>query len=91
VAGKLSLCVGMPVMIKNNDATELCITKGQDGTVAGWQESYDEHGQRVLDTHYVPLATGCRGWGEGLIMHKVGGREILCIMRFMHPGILPTA
>ena len=25
--GKLSLCIGMPVMLQNNDATELCITK----------------------------------------------------------------
>src|SRR4051794_29267126 len=24
--GKVSLCLGMPVMIRNNDATELCIT-----------------------------------------------------------------
>jgi len=23
--GKLSLCIGMPVIIRNNDATELCI------------------------------------------------------------------
>ena len=27
----------MPVMIRNNDATELCITKGQEGFVVGWQ------------------------------------------------------
>ena len=32
-AGKLSLCFGMLVMIQNNDATELCITKGQEGFV----------------------------------------------------------
>jgi hypothetical protein len=37
VPGKLSLCVGMPVMIRNNVATELCITKGQEGFVYGWQ------------------------------------------------------
>ena len=29
IPGKLSLCIGMPVMIRNNDATELCITKGR--------------------------------------------------------------
>jgi hypothetical protein len=34
--GKLSLCIGMPVMLRNNDTTELCITKGQEDTVAGW-------------------------------------------------------
>ena len=39
--GKLSLCIGMPGMIRNNDATELCITKGQ--------------GQHVLDTLFIKL------------------------------------
>ena len=38
--GKLSLCLGMPIMIRNNDATELCITKGQEAGqeayVVGW-------------------------------------------------------
>jgi len=34
---KLSLCIGMPVIIRNNDATELCTTKGQEGHVLGWQ------------------------------------------------------
>jgi len=29
IPGKLSLCIGLPVMIRNNDATELCITKGK--------------------------------------------------------------
>ncbi|EAU84997.2 hypothetical protein CC1G_04093 [Coprinopsis cinerea okayama7 len=36
VAGRLILCLGMPVCIRYNVATELCITKGQEGTVAGW-------------------------------------------------------
>ena len=34
--GKLALCIGMPVMIRHNDATELYITKGQEGTVLGF-------------------------------------------------------
>jgi hypothetical protein len=41
--GKLPLCIGMPVMIRNNDATELCITKGQEGFVAGWQDKLGPH------------------------------------------------
>jgi hypothetical protein len=28
VLGKLSLCIGLPVMLHHNDAIELCITKG---------------------------------------------------------------
>ena len=34
VPDKLTLCIGMPVMIRYNITTELCITKGQEGTVA---------------------------------------------------------
>ncbi|KAJ6626262.1 hypothetical protein B0H10DRAFT_2161576 [Mycena sp. CBHHK59/15] len=28
-----SLCIGLPVMIRNNDATELCISRGQESVV----------------------------------------------------------
>jgi len=50
---KLSLCIGMPVMLWNNDATELCITKGQEGAVASWQSYVGPHGKLVLDTLFV--------------------------------------
>ncbi len=53
--GKLSLCLGMPVMIRNNEATELCITKGQEGFVVGWQSTKGPHGKRVLDTLFIEL------------------------------------
>jgi hypothetical protein len=55
VAGKLSLCIGLPVIIRNNEATELCITKGQEGHVAGWQSAIGPHGQVILDTLFVKL------------------------------------
>ena len=54
VPGKLSLCVGMPVMIRNNVATELCITKGQEGFVYGWQ-SRSINGVDTLDTLFIQL------------------------------------
>jgi len=53
--GKLSLCISMPVMLRNNDATELCITKGQEGTVAGWKCCVGLHEKLVLDTLFVHL------------------------------------
>jgi hypothetical protein len=53
--GKLSLCLGMPVMIRNNEATELCITKGQEGFVVGWQSLIGPHDKIVLDTLFVEL------------------------------------
>jgi len=55
IPGKLSLCIGMPVMIRNNDATELCITKGQEGHVAGWQSTKGPSGQLVLETLFIKL------------------------------------
>jgi hypothetical protein len=33
VPGKLSICLGLPIMIKCNIATELCITNGQEAAV----------------------------------------------------------
>ena len=55
VPGKLSLCIGLPVMIKCNIATELCITNGQEGSVISWQSSLGKQNQRILDVLYVKL------------------------------------
>jgi hypothetical protein len=55
VPAVLSLCVGLPVMIKYNVATELCITNGQEGRVAGWEESTGKHGKPVLECVFVEL------------------------------------
>lgn len=54
-AGKLSLCLNMPVIIKCNVATELCITNGQEGTVAWWTSSTGAKGQKILETLFVHL------------------------------------
>jgi hypothetical protein len=53
--GKLSLCLGMPIMIRNNDATELCITKEQEVYVIGWDAIDGPKGQKVLETLYLEL------------------------------------
>lgn len=55
VPGCLRLCIGMPVIIKVNEATELCITKGQEGIVVGWDSSIGHSNQKVLDTLFVEL------------------------------------
>ncbi|KAJ7907078.1 hypothetical protein B0H13DRAFT_2233498 [Mycena leptocephala] len=55
ISGKLPICMGMPIMLRANDATELCITKGQGSVVCGWDESVGPLGQRVLDTLFVRL------------------------------------
>ena len=55
IAGKLSLCIGMPIMIRYNYATEICMTRGQEGFVHGWQSKQGSNGQVVLDTLFVKL------------------------------------
>jgi len=55
IAGKLTLCVGLPVMIRHNEATECCITKGAEATVVNWQTIKGPEGQQMLDTLFVKL------------------------------------
>ncbi|KAJ7710833.1 hypothetical protein B0H17DRAFT_913503, partial [Mycena rosella] len=55
IPGCLSLCVGMPILIKSNEATELCITKGQEAVVMGWDAAVGPSGQKILDTLFVQL------------------------------------
>ena len=54
-AGRLDLCLNLPVMIKTNAATELCVTNGQEGTVAGWDATESSDGRQVLLTLFVRL------------------------------------
>ena len=55
IPGKLSLCIGMPVIIRSNSATELCITRGQEAVIHAWQTSSGTKGQKMLDTLFVEL------------------------------------
>ena len=55
ISGKLTLAIGLPVMIRLNIAVELYMTKGQEAIVHSWQEAVGNQGQRVLDTLFVKL------------------------------------
>jgi hypothetical protein len=82
--GKLSLCIGMPVIIRNNDATELCITKGQEGHVVGWQAGRGIHGQLVLNTLFIQLDNPAKvvkidGLPENVVPITRGSKNIECI------------
>ncbi|KAF9492517.1 hypothetical protein BDN71DRAFT_1347105, partial [Pleurotus eryngii] len=52
---KLNLCKGLPVMLRDNSATELCMTNGQEGTVYDWVSAVGVYGQLVLDVLFVEL------------------------------------
>ncbi|KAJ3819332.1 hypothetical protein F5880DRAFT_1625653 [Lentinula raphanica] len=51
----LDICLGLPVIIRHNFATELSITKGQKGTVYAWHTTQGNFGQEVLETVFVLL------------------------------------
>ncbi|PPQ65718.1 hypothetical protein CVT26_000335 [Gymnopilus dilepis] len=55
IPGKISLCKGLPILIRNNDATELCITKGQPAVVVGWDARTLPGGKEALNTLFVRL------------------------------------
>ena len=81
--GKLSLCIGMPVIIRNNDATELCITKGQEGHVLGWQAGRGIRGQLVLNTLFIKLDKPAKtvkinGLPENVVPITKGSKNIEC-------------
>ncbi|KAF9488381.1 hypothetical protein BDN71DRAFT_1353349, partial [Pleurotus eryngii] len=55
IPAKLNLCKGLPVMLRDNSATELCMTNGQEGTVFDWVSATGVYGQLVLDVLFVEL------------------------------------
>jgi len=82
--GKLSLCIGMPVIIRNNNATELCITKGQEGHVVGWQAGKGPHGKNILDTLFIKLDQPAKtvnidGLPENVVPITRGSKNVECI------------
>ncbi|KAI0355617.1 hypothetical protein OH77DRAFT_1454050 [Trametes cingulata] len=54
-AGTLRLCKGMPVILKNNEATEICATNGAEGVVYDWKAHLEPSGEEVLDVLFVRL------------------------------------
>ncbi|OBZ74982.1 ATP-dependent DNA helicase PIF1 [Grifola frondosa] len=59
-AGILSLCEGMPVLLKHNDTTELCATNGAEGVVVGWDAHMSATGYEILDVLFVRLTNAPR-------------------------------
>ncbi|RPD55787.1 hypothetical protein L227DRAFT_477824, partial [Lentinus tigrinus ALCF2SS1-6] len=82
-AGKLSICLGMPVMIKVNEATECCVTNGAEGIVVGWTSRPLSEDKFALETLFVKLTAAPRkvqvkGLPENVIplVHQI--RKVKC-------------
>lgn len=56
IAGILRLCRGMPVMIKQNVATELGVTNGAEATVVSWISRTTPSQRLVLEVLFVELS-----------------------------------
>jgi hypothetical protein len=74
----------MPVIIRNNDATELCITKRQKGHVVGWQAGRGIHDQLVLDVLFVKLVKPAKtvkidGLPENVVPITRGSKNVECV------------
>ncbi|OBZ78025.1 hypothetical protein A0H81_02091 [Grifola frondosa] len=54
-AGILTLCEGMPVLLKHNEATEICATNGAEGVVVGWDADVSSVGHEILNVLFVRL------------------------------------
>jgi hypothetical protein len=55
IPGSLSICKGMPVMIRKNDATQLGVTNGAEAFVVTWDCHEFRQGMYTLDTLFVEL------------------------------------
>lgn len=55
IAGKLELCIGLPVVIRKNQATECGVTNGAEGIVVGWKTRKIDKDHTGLDTVFVEL------------------------------------
>ena len=54
----LKLCIGLPVMVKLNLATECCVTNGAEGRVVGWKSRpLDETGKKLLEVVFIELTS----------------------------------
>ncbi|RDX56131.1 hypothetical protein OH76DRAFT_1338348 [Lentinus brumalis] len=83
--GVLHLCVGMPVILKYNEATELCATNGAAARVVKWDAHRMPCGKLTLDTLFVELTNPPRpvqlpGLPPNVIPLTKTKKTVLCIL-----------
>ncbi len=55
VPSVLALCIGMPILLKHNEATELCATNGAEAHVISWDSEATPSGKLRLKTVFAQL------------------------------------
>ncbi|KAI0740368.1 hypothetical protein C8Q76DRAFT_609443 [Earliella scabrosa] len=81
--GKLAICVGLPVMIKVNEARKCCVTNGAGGTVVGWTSRPIEGDKQTLETLFVKLTAApttikLPGLPENVVPISHLSKKVLC-------------
>ncbi|KAH9836674.1 uncharacterized protein C8Q71DRAFT_796864 [Rhodofomes roseus] len=83
--GKLSLCIGLPVMIKANEATECNVTNGAEAIVVGWASKPLTGDKRMLEVVFVKLTAAptpvkLDGLPENAVPIAAQSMKIPCLM-----------
>ncbi|KAF8588309.1 hypothetical protein K439DRAFT_1645512 [Ramaria rubella] len=82
-AGKISICHGMPVLVKYNIATPCCVTNGAEGTVVGWKCSKLTKDKQVLDVLFVkiknpPVPINLDGLPLNVVPIRQAAQDVIC-------------
>ncbi|KAI1797626.1 hypothetical protein LXA43DRAFT_876934 [Ganoderma leucocontextum] len=85
IAGVLHLSLNMPVLLKANEATELCATNGAEAVVVGWDSHHLPDGKEILDTLFVQLHNPPRpmhlpGLPENIIPLARAKNSVRCLL-----------
>ncbi|GJF00912.1 hypothetical protein PsYK624_172160, partial [Phanerochaete sordida] len=84
--GVLEICMGMPVMLKQNEAVELCATNGAEGEVVGWEAEEISLDKKRLLVVFVkltnpPTPVTLPGLPENVIPIPYVSKSIICTLR----------
>lgn len=82
---KLTVCLGMPVMVKFNIATECGVTNGAEGIVVGWKDRDIGEGKKALVTLFIkltalPTPVQLPGLPENVVPITSGTQSVGCTM-----------
>ncbi|KAH9829019.1 uncharacterized protein C8Q71DRAFT_691331, partial [Rhodofomes roseus] len=79
------LCIGLPVMIKANEATECNVTNGAEAIVVGWSSKPLTGDKRMLEVVFVKLTAAptpvkLDGLPENVVPIAAQSMKIPCLM-----------
>lgn len=85
--GKLMLCLGLPILIKYNEATECGVTNGAEAIVVGWKSKPISENRKGLEVVFAMLTSPPNpikldGLPENVVPIMAQTQAITCQMRY---------